>query len=134
LLITLGDGPVAVGSTKQKLVTKSSTEAELVALSDGASPVIEHQEFLESLGESASSAIIYQDKQSTMAMVNNGASKSDRTRHINIRYFWTKEQVDVGNIDIKYMPTNDMLADILTKPIQGEKFIHLRDKLLNMSI
>jgi hypothetical protein len=134
LVVSLGDGPISVSSTKQKIVTKSSTEAELVALSDGASPVIDFQQFLKSLGEAKSSAIIYQDNQSTIAMVSNGSSKSDRTRHINIRYFWTKERVDKGDISIQYCPTNDMIADILTKPLQGDKFVYLRNKLLNMPV
>ena len=56
-------------------------------------------------------------------MIQNGHSKSDRTRHINVRYFWTKERMKEGEISIKYLPTTEMIADILTKPIQGDKFL-----------
>ena len=68
---------------------------------------------------------------STIAMIKNGMSKSDRTRHMNVRYFWTKERVDSGDIEIVYTPTDDMIADILTKPLQGDKFRILRQLLLN---
>ena len=64
-------------------------------------------------------------------MIKNGMSKSDRTRHMNVRYFWTKERVDSGDIEIVYTPTDDMIADILTKPLQGDKFRILRQFLLN---
>ena len=71
---------------------------------------------------------------STISMINNGVSKSNRTRHMNVRYFWTKERVDSGEISIVYMPTDNMIADILTKPLQGDKFVSLRRQLLNWDV
>jgi hypothetical protein len=132
LVSSLGYGPIATSSSKQKIVTKSSTESELVALSDCASPVLAHQAFLEAQGEPHAPAVIFQDNQSTMALVSNGSSKSDRTRHIAIRYFWTKERVDSKDLVITYLPTDLMVADILTKPLQGAKFVELRAKLMNL--
>ena len=115
LCVQLG-GTIFAKSTKQKINTKSSTEAELIGLSDSPSHV-------------------YQDNQSTMAMLKNGRSHSaSKARHINIRYFWAKDLVDSGQVDIDYMPTEDMLADILTKPLQGELFRKLRNLLLNLAI
>ena len=92
LTITLGAGSLLAKSTKQKLVTKSSTEAELVAASDFASEAIFSGDFLVAQGEVISPAIIHQDNMSTIAMIKNGMSKSDRIRHMNIRYFWTKSR------------------------------------------
>jgi hypothetical protein len=134
LCITIGSGPIIAKSSKQRLVTKSSTEAELVAESDFASDALVSKAFLEAQGEQVTSATIYQDNMSTIALLKNGMSKSDRTRHINIRYFWTKEQVDSGNLQITYLPTDDMIADILTKPLQGNKFLTLRQLLLNWRV
>ena len=133
MILTLGLGPLLVKSTKQKINTKSSTEAELIALSDLCSPVIWNREFLIAQGENLKPTTVYQDNQSTMALVNKGASTSERTRHIKIRYFWVKDQVDNGEIQIVYVPTEDMTADILTKPLQGEHFLRLRQLLLNWS-
>jgi hypothetical protein len=134
LCLSLGAGPFLVKSTRQRIVTKSSTEAELVALSDFASEVISSKAFLDAQGTTTSHPIIYQDNQSTIALVNNGVSRSDRSRHINIRYFWLKERVDNGDVAIEYLPTDDMVADILTKPLQGNKFLYLRQLLLNWKV
>jgi hypothetical protein len=131
LSITLGSGPIMIKSSKQKIVTKSSTEAELVAESDFASEALACKDFLHCQGEDTGVATIFQDNQSTIAMIDNGCSRSDRTRHINIRYFWTKEQVSEGRLAIVYISTDDMIADILTKPLQGEKFLKLRQLLMN---
>ena len=68
-----------------------------------------------------------------MALINKGASTSERTKHIKIRHFWVKDQINNGEIEIVYVPTEDMTADILTKPLQGEQFLHLRQLLLNWS-
>lgn len=130
-LITLGKGPVFVKSAKQKVVSKSSTEAELIGLSDGASQVLWMREFLIAQGYQVRAAKIYQDNMSTIKLTEKGRSSSERTRHINIRYFFVKDRVDSGEVMIEYMPTGDMLADILTKPLQGEEFRAMRRRLLN---
>jgi hypothetical protein len=56
---------------------------------------------------------------------------SECTRHINVRYYWVKDRIDSGDIQIVYLPTEDMVADIFTKPVQGQKFFNLRAMLLN---
>jgi hypothetical protein len=131
-VITLGKhGPVHAKSNKQKLVTKSSTEAELVSLSDNISQVIWTRDFLMSQGYNMKAATVYQDNMSTMALAEKGRSTAEKTRHINIRYFFVKDRVEAGEIEIKYCPTEHMLADILTKPLQGQAFRDMRDILLN---
>ena len=63
------------------------------------------------------SATVYQDNMSTIALVKNGKSNSDRTRHIAIRFFFVADRVASKEIKIDYMPTREILADILTKPL-----------------
>jgi hypothetical protein len=48
---------------------------------------------------------------------------------IDIRYFWVKERVDMGEAVIKHLGTKDMYANLLTKPLQGMQFIAERDAL-----
>ena len=130
-LLSLGGGAFATKSTKQKLVAKSSTEGELIGVSDYSGEIIEARNFLICQGYPMGEAILYQDNMSTIAMIKNGRPTSDRSRHVNIRFFYIKDRVDAGEIKIQYMPTADMIADILTKPLQGEAFRKLRTLLLN---
>jgi len=129
----LGQGAFYVASTKQKLVAKSSCEAEIIGVSDGLSEVIWVRNFLLGQGLDIGPAIVFQDNQSTMKLFEKGRSTSSRTRHIHIRYFFIKDRVESGEVCLRYMPTEDMIADILTKPLQGELFRRLRAKLLNLS-
>jgi ribosomal protein L24E len=131
-MITLGRGAVYVRSAKQRLVTESSAEAELVALSDEASQVIWLRDFLIHQGHEIKAATVYQDNTAAVAMTNKGRSTSDRTRHVAIRYFWVKDRVDAGEVDLEYLCTKEMIADINTKPLQGALFNKFRDELLGI--
>jgi len=131
VMIALGAGPIYIRSSKQKIVSKSSTEAELIGLSDACSQIIWCREFLIEQGYEVAAAKVYQDNQSTMALVKKGKGSSDRTKHISIRYFFVKDRVEAGDVNIEYLPTGEMIADVLTKPLQGEPFKQLRKQLLN---
>ena len=97
-VITLGEaGPVFVKSAKQKIVTKSSTESELVCLSDNASQALHLRNFVIAQGYEVGPAILYQDNMSTMALMKRGGPGSERSRHINIRHFWLAERVEGGD-------------------------------------
>jgi hypothetical protein len=132
--VSFGSGSILAQSTKQKINVKSSTEAELIALSDKSSMVIWTKDFLESQGITVGAANVYQDNVSTITLIEKGASTSDRTRHINIRYFWVKDRIVNGDIKVIHQSTQDMIADVLTKPLQGKQFLALRDQLLNWKI
>lgn len=49
---------------------------------------------------------------------------------MNVRYFFVTDQVERENLQIEYCPTNEMLGDFLTKPLQGSKFQKLRNEIL----
>jgi hypothetical protein len=130
--IVLGTGgPVHVKSTKQKLVTKSSTEAELVALSDYASQTVWMRNFIVQQGYEVGPVILHQDNMSCMAIVKRGGPASERSRHINIRYFWVKQLVDGKVAIVKHLPTDKMYVNIMTKPVQGQQFVQERNALTN---
>ncbi len=65
-------------------------------------------------------------------MAEKGRSTSDKTRHINIRYFFVKHYMDSNELKIEYLPTEEMVADMLTKPLQGDLFRRMKNKLLNV--
>ena len=130
-VISLGKGPIYAKSSTQKLNTKSSTEAELVGLSDCSNQVIWTRNFLIQQGYVMQPAVMYQDNMSTIQLIKNGRSNSEKTRHVDIRFFFMHDRVNSGDVSLVYMNTRDMTADTLTKPLQGEPFRVLRDKLLN---
>ena len=104
----------------------------MVTLSDAVSLAAYNIEFLKGQGYKVS-ATLYQDNTSTICLARNGRSNSDRTKHIGIRYFFVKKYIDEGTIKVEHCPTLDIIADILTKPLQGELFRKLRDLLLGYS-
>jgi hypothetical protein len=127
--VTIGTGPVFVKSAKQRIVTKSSTEAELVGLSDTATQAIHINEFLREQGIATGPAVLGQDNMSTIALTRRGGPGSERSRHIAIRYFWLKERMDDGDVTVEHVPTEDMVANVLTKPVQGAQFTREREML-----
>ena len=122
-VMTLGKGAVQSISQKQKLNTKSSTEAELVGADDVMIHLMWMKYFLDAQGYGAKQTILYQDNTSAMLLEKNGRESSGkRTRHINIRYFYIKDRIEKGDIEIKHCPTDEMVADYMSKPLQGKTF------------
>ena len=67
------------------------------------------------------------------AYQERGRSNSESTRHIDIRFFFLHDRQRTGDVEIKYLPTERMIADTLTKPLQGELFRQLGKELLNIT-
>ena len=92
-----------------------------MALSDEAGLLIHIEDFIKSQGYKCDISV-GQDNQSTIAMITDSTTESMRTRHIKVRYFWLRERIKLGELCVKYVPTGAMLADLLTKPMQGKMF------------
>jgi Reverse transcriptase (RNA-dependent DNA polymerase) len=132
--LTMGRGFPIVTSTKQKLNTRSSTESELVGVDDMMPIVVWSRYFLISQGYGVTQNLLLQDNQSSMLLEKNGkASSGKRTRHINIRYYFVTNRVNMKEIEIEWCPTKDMVADFMTKPLQGSHFRRLRDLIMGMT-
>ncbi len=87
--------------------------------------------FLKAQGFVVSNNILYQDNKSEMLLETNGqASSSKRTRHIEIRYYYVAGQVAKGDLRVVWCPTNKIIADFLTKPLQGNAFVNFWDLLM----
>ena len=131
--ITLGKGSPYSMSTKQKINTRSSTEAELVGMNDAMALILWTRLFLEAQGFAIKDNVVYQDNQSAILLENNGKrSSSKKTRHIEIRYFFVTDNIKRKNLRVEYCPTENMRADFLTKPLQGAAFRKYRKETLNL--
>jgi hypothetical protein len=107
-------GPVHNKSSKQKKITKPSTEAELVSLSDSVSQAVH----------------IHKDKMSYLALTKKGGPFSERCCQTNIRYFWFCSKVESDEAIAVHLRT-EMFANVLTKPVQGSAFVNERGMLTN---
>ena len=129
--MTYGTGAPITMSRKQKLNTRSSTEAELVGTDDIVTMILWTKLFMEEQGYEIEKNILYQDNKSTILLENNGKrSSSKRTRAINIRYFFLTDQVEKGNVCIEYCPTTKMQAGYMSKPLQGTLFTKFRTQIM----
>jgi hypothetical protein len=88
--------------------------------------------FVECQGYDINKYVVFQDNMSALSLEKNGRmSSSQRTKHIKAKYILIKDYYDAGVINVKFCPTNQIWADVLTKPLQGQKFRDMRAFLQN---
>ena len=126
--VGFGRGALMSKCSKQKLNVKSSTESKLVGASDYLPSTIWGKKFLEAQGYTLQENVFYQDNQSAIKFEKNGRSScGPNSRHIDIRYFFIKDRLGIENIEVRHCPTEEMLADFFTKPLQGNLFRKFRE-------
>jgi hypothetical protein len=130
-VVTLGKGAIFIKSVKQRAVSKSSTVAEIYAVSDTLDEILWAQNMMKSLGLKMKTPILHQDNKAAITIAEDGRNNQMKTRHIDIQHFYVNELVSKGDIVIVHTGTKHMLADCMTKPLQGAEFTKARDKLLN---
>jgi hypothetical protein len=114
-------------------VAKSTGEAELIAENKVADTVEWAREALEVLGYPQGKVQMEVDSACAMQMVKQGTGSFKRAKHIKVRFFWLKDLLDQGLLELIYTHTDELVADILTKPLNGWKFYYLLRKLLGWS-
>ena len=107
---------------------RDAAEAELATLSDGASTALWSQVLLKYQGYRVR-GVLCEDSKSAVAVMRTGKG-SERTRHVSTKYYSAKQYTDSGELALEYCPTVSVVADALTKPLQGHQLEHLRDYLL----
>ena len=112
----LADGAISWASRKQKTVTQSTTQAEYMALADAANQATWYRSFLTEIGYEVSDPIpLHGDNKGAVDLALNPVT-GRRSKHIPIKHHAIHQYVEDGFIDLIRTPTNDMLADGLTKP------------------
>jgi len=133
VVVKVGGTPVFFGSKKQKCVSKSPTEAELVALSDNIGFAELFAEFVAFVTNSEQmKPLIYQDSTSVITMVTEGGGAT-RSKMMRTRMCLVLEAVKEDRIEIKYVNTKGMEADGLSKSLGGASFLDFRSNMLNLS-
>ena len=127
-LFKVSNGAISWRSKKQTCVALSTAEAEYIALSAAAQESLWLRQLLSELTTTPEiSTTIFEDNQSTIAMTRNPQFHG-RSKHIEIKYHFIREHVDLGNIKLSYCPSGDMTADMLTKGLNRENFCKHRDR------
>nr|GEU34893.1 hypothetical protein [Tanacetum cinerariifolium] len=117
----LGDKLVSWMSKKQDCTAMSSAEAEYVALSSSCAQVMWMRTQLKDYGFNYNKIPLYYDSQSAIAISCNPVQHS-RTKHIHTRYYFIKEQVENGIIELYFVRTEYQLADMFTKALPEDRF------------
>ncbi|PPQ82237.1 hypothetical protein CVT24_012925 [Panaeolus cyanescens] len=132
-----GDGVVSWSSKKQSLITTSSTESEYVALTNACKEVLWLRglmtEVLGGVGLSSyvndlKPTVLYCDNQGAIALSENPVYHA-RTKHIDIHYHFVRQTIHTGDVKVKHLRTDEMIADIFTKPLARVKFEFFRGLL-----
>ena len=120
-MFLLAGGAISWSSKKQSSVALSSTEAEYIAGAHAAKELVWLRRLLNELGLRTDAAtILLMDNQSAMAIARN-PEFHDRTKHIDVRYHFLRLKVENEELDPTYIPTEEQIADVLTKALCREK-------------
>lgn len=125
-MFQIGGTAVSWRSKKQTCVALSTAEAEYMALASAAQEAIWIRQLIADLkGEQIGPIMLLEDNQAAICMAKNPQFHG-RAKHVDIKYHFVREKVCSGVVELKYCPTAEMIADMLTKGLSQDKFVKLR--------
>lgn len=128
-LFKFGGAAVSWSSKKQPVTALSSCEAEYISGSFAACQAIWLKSLLDELKcEVQMPLSLLIDNKSAISLAKNPVSHG-RSKHIETRFHFIREQVNNGVLKLIYCPTEDQLADLLTKAVKPDRFIKLREEI-----
>jgi len=128
----LNGDPISWSSKKQRIVAQSTCEAELYAEAAAIQEVLWLRGLISELGLHVQmGSLVHGDNQSTITVSKNGV-RSERTKHVDVKYHFITETVESGQVKLKWVPTAEQQADIFTKALPAPAFIRLRDQLMHL--
>ena len=131
-IILIGNSPICWGSKKQSIVATSTTEAEYIATSECVKKVLWIRNILKELLNFKKPITIFTDNTSSLKTIKNGELNS-KLKHISIKYYFNKDNINQNKIDLKYIPTDEMLADTLTKNQNGSQIKKFTKKIFEIN-
>jgi hypothetical protein len=119
---------VSWSSRKQKAVARSSREAEYRSMAAGTADATWIRHLLSDLGETIIRSFLLCDNQSAINIACNPIQHS-RTKHIEIDQHFIRQKVEMKEIELRHVRTEDQVADLFTKGLTGHQFWYLKSKL-----
>jgi hypothetical protein len=122
-------GAVSWSSKRQEIVSLSTTESEYVAAMHGMKEALWLRSLiLEVFGKLGDATTMFSDNQSAITLTHNHQYHAC-TKHIDVHYHWICWVIEQGSIQLIYCPTNDMVANVLTKALPSTKVKHFATSL-----
>lgn len=122
-------GTIAWATRKQQITVTSSTEAEFVSACAMVKELVYLKSFIENLTGKTVKATVYSDNQGAIQLIKNGIFNR-RSKHIKVKFHYVCEVYQEKKIEIKYIPTDQQLADVFTKPLGSTKFETFKKQFL----
>ena len=130
MVILMNGAAVAWASKLQGTVATSTCEAELIAGALAVKECLYVSKLLADLTEKYMPLDLYGDNQSALRLMKNvHAGAQNRTKHIDIAYNFARQRVMLGEVQVHFVGTADMVADVMTKQLPGPSFRKHRDTL-----
>ncbi|MEQ4601614.1 MAG: reverse transcriptase domain-containing protein, partial [Pseudomonas amygdali] len=127
--INLGGAAIAWSSRRQRRCACSSTDAEYLGLGDCTRTIVGLRDFLSEIHcPQPGPTLVHGDNQGANALAKN-PEHHQRSRHVRLSEHIVREHVSEGLVNIQYLPTNEMSADALTKPLGASKFIPFKREM-----
>ncbi|KAI1678126.1 Retrotran-gag-2 domain containing protein [Pyrenophora tritici-repentis] len=127
-------GPISWSSKKQRSVATSSCESEYIALStcckqgQWIAQVFRDLGFPKYIGKDTNKVQMLGDNQGAIALTKN-PHLHERSKHIDVCYHYVRDLAEQGKLDVAYVPTAEMVADGMTKPLQRVAFERFKNQL-----
>ena len=124
-LFTLAGSPISYQAKKQTTVAQSTVESEYSAMAHAAKEMIWLQYLLRDLGMSKyAPTTLFCDNQGAISLAKNPTHHA-KTKHVDVQLHFIRDHIEKGTIKVEYCPTEDMLADIMTKGLARERHAQL---------
>ena len=129
-IILMGNNPICWMSKKQSIVATSTAEAEYVSTSECVKKILWIRNILQELFNYNKPIKLYTDNIASKTNIENDEI-NPKLKHIAIKYFFDKDNIQKGKIKLLYVDTKNMLADVFTKVINGSKMLNFANKIFH---
>jgi len=128
----MGNSPISWYSKKQTIVATSTAEAEFISASEWIKKALWFGNIIYELFNHKSPITIYTDNKSSKIIMENGEF-STKLKYIDIKFHFDNDNIKKNKIILKYKNSSEMVADILTKNINGTKLKSFTSKIFDIN-
>ena len=128
-IFIIAEGPVSWESKRQKTVALSTVEAEYMGFSRATTQALWISKYFTEIGLPTPKPIVVHMDNNGSISHNLNDKNHHRTKHIDVRHHFIKDQVKCGNITFQYIPSSENIANLFTKSLSWEKICQFTTEL-----